>query len=87
MSEKRRCVLNVKDKMKEYAYFTRSRQKNYLNISADAVREMIGFLDAEMDVRMNLAVENALREKRKTVMTDDVIMSFGIVKPEARKDE
>ena len=73
------CVINVKKRMKEEAYLKISnRVTKEFNLSAEAVQENISFLNAEIECRMQVAMELAFRDGRKTVMPGDIIQAYGV---------
>jgi histone H3/H4 len=71
-------VINVRLELKNNNTLKISKRKTKeFNISADAIQEEISFLKAIIERHMQIAMELAHDQKRKTVQAEDIIQANG----------
>ena len=72
-------VLNVKKLMQEEAYLKRGQRGVVtFRVSKDAIREELSFLSCIIEKHVAVACEHALKEKRKTISEEDIVVANGV---------
>lgn len=72
-------VLNIGKIIRLEAYQKRGKRgKTTLRVSEDAIQEEISFLKALVESHVNYAGELAIKNKRKTITSEDIIQANGV---------